>query len=115
MLILRPLLHFNPRALVGRDKEFCLTPLGITKISIHAPSWGATGIGYDGSNGSAISIHAPSWGATEVDYARVRLTSFQSTRPRGARPLVRLRHRVWRDFNPRALVGRDLFYLVLAL
>ena len=33
-------------------------------ISIHAPAWGATCIGFFGILGSIISIHAPAWGAT---------------------------------------------------
>ena len=34
-----------------------------------------------------VSIHAPTWGATAVVGCRLRCMAFQSTRPRGARPL----------------------------
>ena len=82
----------------------------LKKISIHAPTWGATlsvlvldsytvfqsthprgvrpnvdlqklGVSVD------ISIHAPTWGATaEIDNLNAR-TAFQSTHPRGVRLL----------------------------
>ena len=55
-----------------------------------------------------VSIHAPTWGATAwpVDSAHTS-TKFQSTRPRGARqqrPDIRPQYC---SFNPRAHVGRD--------
>jgi len=60
-----------------------------TAVSIHAPAWGATWkmLGKDFVKG-LVSIHAPAWGATK----RLRIIAsdslpFQSTRPRGARPL----------------------------
>ena len=33
-------------------------------ISIHAPTWGATGTSDAGIQAYTISIHAPTWGAT---------------------------------------------------
>ena len=39
---------------------------------------------------------------------QIRVNSFQSTRPRGARRYGRTRHALDRRFNPRARVGRDL-------
>ncbi len=80
---------------------------------------------------SAVSIHAPAWGATPVSgRTRLELTSFQSTRPRGARrwdelalknrAKVSIHAPAWgatkvihasspncSGFNPRARVGRD--------
>jgi len=121
---------FNPRARVGRDliahlvlqtsSSFQSTrPRGArrrvlllssisTRVSIHAPAWGATG-GEDGfavrvisfnprarvgrdnglkriSSAFIVSIHAPAWGATAARALEL---------PRG------------RCFNPRARVGRD--------
>ena len=76
-------------------------------VSIHAPTWGATGFHYLGSNirgvsihapawgatvfaeppGSApcVSIHAPAWGATEFIGAIGIILRFQSTLPHGER------------------------------
>ena len=57
-------------------------------VSIHAPAWGATQGSAGTSAGSRVSIHAPAWGATG---ALLRLLQdsglFQSTHPRGVRPL----------------------------
>ena len=61
---------FNPRARVGRDVLFLHSPLDFSRVSIHAPAWGAT-------------------------EARIvlgfRQAKFQSTRPRGARPVAAAR------------------------
>ena len=77
--------HFNPRTHVGCDTPFpahlrrsCLFqsthPRGVRRrlintflfyyISIHAPTWGATGRRRKGKFQVGISIHAPTWGAT---------------------------------------------------
>jgi len=78
------LTSFNPRARVGRDvrASSCVLSCG---VSIHAPAWGAT--------------------ATALDQGV--LGQFQSTRPRGARPLHTGEARGRTCFNPRARVGRD--------
>ena len=102
-------IRFNPRARVGRDS---ITTLFIvqSKVSIHAPAWGATlqrhcpvlwyerfnpraRVGRDVEVGEStaarilVSIHAPAWGATLMRLRRLSMhCSFQSTRPRGARP-----------------------------
>jgi len=39
--MLRENQSFNPRARVGRDKHW-ITGIIYTKVSIHAPAWGAT-------------------------------------------------------------------------
>ena len=78
--------HFNPRARVGRDTFWRLRRRTPTRISIHAPAWGATfgnrfpkplnqyfnpraRVGRDKLvdvflRPLQISIHAPAWGAT---------------------------------------------------
>ena len=103
-------------------------------ISIHAPAWGATDFIRRKYPEAWISIHAPAWGATATYSKGSADVSFQSTRPRGARPSApslvgsypyfNPRARVGRDsrrcartsarsnFNPRARVGRDDFHLV---
>ena len=77
---------FNPRARVGRDVLFLHSPLDFSRVSIHAPAWGATKFLRASRAAILVSIHAPAWGATE---ARIvlgfRQAKFQSTRPRGAR------------------------------
>ena len=56
-------IYFNPRTHVGCDiKFFPIFPEVF--ISIHAPTWGATSIGYGVPTRKRISIHAPTWGAT---------------------------------------------------
>ena len=75
---------FNPRAHVGRDTTL-FAPCSAASVSIHAPTWGATAL-------------APFSAAGNL---------FQSTRPRGARPLACYRLIAKSGFNPRAHVGRD--------
>ena len=78
---------FNPRAHVGRDPSWMACararslfqstrPRGArptafqvfikTFVSIHAPTWGATGNSLDDVGVVYVSIHAPTWGATLV-------------------------------------------------
>src|SRR2546421_313495 len=99
-------------------------------VSIHAPAWGATCCRLHCGFGAAVSIHAPAWGATIGFCAKLSVTSFQSTRPHGARLLhvsrqicivvfqstrphgarrrvVTLLSFMW-CFNPRARMGRDM-------
>ncbi|EJU25568.1 hypothetical protein HMPREF1153_1393 [Selenomonas sp. CM52] len=76
-------------------------------ISIHAPAWGATRVFRRWVRECGISIHAPAWGATDYRKMVQASRTFQSTRPRGARLRSWRRSRKYRDFNPRARVGRD--------
>ena len=58
------------------------------QVSIHAPAWGATRSQGVGRRPSCVSIHAPAWGATfRAETPTVPLPMFQSTHPRGVRPL----------------------------
>ena len=100
---------FNPRARVGRDLHQDARHTHESRVSIHAPAWGATAaikggaqvvdcfnprarVGRDRhfsdvvSGAAAVSIHAPAWGATSGRCATSPDGVFQSTRPRGARP-----------------------------
>ena len=122
------LLHFNPRARVGRDctNRWCLevfryfNPRARVGRDLGRPAWAMH---------QGISIHAPAWGATprsccwnihsEFQSTRPRGARqslmtlptyeflFQSTRPRGARRPRRKRRQRGAYFNPRARVGRD--------
>ena len=104
---------FNPRSRVGSD-ELRIKEGKPYLVSIHAPAWGATWPCRRAfSARSLVSIHAPAWGATahpgpDVAHGgrfnpRSRVGSdgsdgfksryrhrFQSTLPRGERPLPRL-------------------------
>ena len=101
---------FNPRAHVGRDAAAYGTkylimfqstrPRGarqhiqpkrrvISTVSIHAPTWGATVIIIKPKQTFKVSIHAPTWGATHLRGHDEIVTRFQSTRPRGARLLIK--------------------------
>ena len=57
----------------------------------------------------AISIHVPSWGTTVYHVSHNNLVLFQSTFPRGERHLRHTicTHRI--HFNPRSLVGNDVY------
>ena len=78
-------------------------------VSIHAPAWGATLKRFQELNYHRVSIHAPAWGATSMLRRMHRWSSsFQSTRPRGARLGGILMWTYAVRFNPRARVGRDL-------
>ena len=96
---------FNPRTHMGCD-GFSNANSGISLVSIHAPTWGATSnapatltvtgfnprthMGCDNMSGGllvagAVSIHAPTWGATSMSLLSVPCWKFQSTHPHGVR------------------------------
>ena len=54
---------FNPRTHVGCDVVEAL-PKDPLRVSIHAPTWGATGYIIAAIKSELVSIHAPTWGAT---------------------------------------------------
>ena len=77
---------FNPRARVGRDRECVIQHLLCGCVSIHAPAWGAT------VTPPAVLTAVTTFQSTRPRGARLGQTvrmplggSFQSTRPRGAR------------------------------
>ena len=55
------------------------------KVSIHAPTWGATALPAVKEAEKSVSIHAPTWGATAVVVDYLDQLMFQSTLPRGER------------------------------
>jgi len=123
------IVRFNPRARVGRDGRLRRSPPP-HGVSIHAPAWGATiwrcrpllrpsrfnpraRVGRDRPGGDRLC-----WATRFNPRARVGRdsasthtspprTSFQSTRPRGARLIFFDRAGYTWGFNPRARVGRD--------
>ena len=103
----------------------------ILYISIHAPTWGPTGVTqtYRADNGRfnprshmgsdviniaqrfrfVVSIHAPTWGATVSTLSISANCRFQSTLPHGERLRIsRQRHHSHQCFNPRSHMGSDM-------
>ena len=129
IISLQPLLeNFNPRTHVGCDPlAFILMPyFEHFNPRTHV---GCDGIIYDLVSLEVISIHAPTWGATSHNVLIRQADKFQSTHPRGVRPIsesieasVRLfqsthprgvrrlrigNHATALHFNPRTHVGCD--------
>ena len=80
------------------------------RISIHAPTRGATSVTIQKAESKKISIHAPTRGATRISYVLIPSFIFQSTLPRGERPLINFNQLVDLDFNPRSHEGSDDIY-----
>ena len=76
---------FNPRPRVGGDVSHRVEHVGLHRVSIHAPAWGATAASAPRPHHEPVSIHAPAWGATGVLFAYLCCGMFQSTPPRGGR------------------------------
>ena len=117
---------FNPRARAGRDTGLTWV-LVFRSFQSTRPRGARHGAATKVLN-SAVSIHAPARGATDqfrFPFVNHRFNPraragrdllswgfpfrllFQSTRPRGARPLCRLHSVDYFSFNPRARAGRD--------
>ena len=65
--------------------HLCATMVPQGAVSIHAPTWGATVGDSDFGNGVFVSIHAPTWGATTGQSLGEQIKKFQSTHPHGVR------------------------------
>ena len=125
--------YFNPRTPVGCDSSFSNHSRCVSRISIHAPQWGATRTTADSAScrgdfnprtpvgcdeqcedlfhGLGISIHAPQWGATVLAMSWNAGLGFQSTHPSGVRlPFSMLSLRPM-NFNPRTPVGCDRIHV----
>ena len=120
--------NFNPRSHMGSDAS-ADSALSLSSISIHAPTWGATGFSLFSPNGDFISIHAPTWGATNKQllnpmfgYISIHAptwgattastisfdsATFQSTLPHGERPINGGLLDAVVYFNPRSHMGSD--------
>ncbi|SEP88061.1 hypothetical protein SAMN05421510_10081 [Nitrosomonas ureae] len=83
---------FNPRAHAGRDCNMILMECN-----------------------DLVSIHAPTRGATSRKILSSGISSFQSTRPRGARLWMNTFIRCITRFNPRAHAGRDRYMIPCAI
>ena len=87
-----------------------------SKVSIHAPAWGATTRRTGGHTALArpVSIHAPAWGATQGLFTGDMVDAqmlFQSTPPHGERRngsgKSAIRCSAKGSFNPRPRMGSD--------
>ena len=98
---------FNPRAHVGRDPFY--KPLQLFKrVSIHAPTWGATHQALVTAVLSAVSIHAPTWGATPSAIFLPASLPVSIHAPTWGATLRETSSSSTPSFNPRAHVGRDV-------
>ena len=71
----------------GARPNYLVGPLKHKTVSIHAPTRGATSRGTCRRRIFVVSIHAPTRGATNIrSTSSSAPTTFQSTRPHGARP-----------------------------
>ena len=78
---------FNPRSRVGNDKTVPVRQQPLL-----------------------ISIHVPAWGTTLISSHRRVYHKFQSTFPRGERPMYSICRNSALYFNPRSRVGNDKIY-----
>ena len=79
---------FNPRSHKGSDDKMLNLTAKIHRISIHAPTRGATGHLRRRTGYPPISIHAPTRGATLFCCKLQSCVLFQSTLPQGERPMA---------------------------
>ena len=104
----RPVPHFNPRARTGHDGVLESSQPHPLKISIHVPARGTTSRAAAKRERRTISIHVPARGTTSIMmFFCLRVFSFQSTCPHGARRRSLVLPCRARDFNPRARTGHD--------
>ena len=101
------LINFNPRSRVGNDV------VHVQRSVVHYYFNPRSRVGNDIQGFAkyikiSISIHVPAWGTTEKNRLTQHLDMiFQSTFPRGERPLHDRAYLLLRNFNPRSRVGND--------
>ena len=97
---------FNPRTHTGCDGA--KHPIiALVKVSIHAPTRGATPDIMPGNSGLRVSIHAPTRGATQFQLRFFPVEEFQSTHPHGVRRFPGTIKNKVKCFNPRTHTGCD--------
>ena len=100
--------YFNPRTHVGCDVIRRQFGLEFLRISIHAPTWGATRPFYRPCRCCGISIHAPTWGATGLRHNGLQPARISIHAPTWGATLCLCPEAFFRqDFNPRTHVGCD--------
>ena len=83
-------------------------PVSVVKVSIHAPTRGATGVDPCHEVVSLVSIHAPTRGAT-LTHPSYDLPAYVSIHAptRGATDVLRIVREIVPSFNPRTHTGCD--------
>ena len=102
---------FNPRTHAGCD-EYRIKYDKNFRVSIHAPTQGATGDKASTRNLSCVSIHAPTQGATrtaDVYHRQGRVSIHAPTQ--GATLSVSSRNDAIASFNPRTHAGCDYRFI----
>ena len=80
--------YFNPRTRMGCDTAFYSIPKSTSKFQSTHPHGVRQAVTSTYTISSKISIHAPAWGATYDNVAKVVCDAlFQSTHPHGVRPI----------------------------
>ena len=125
---------FNPRARMGRDGRKESPIFIVSRVSTHAPAWGATAISVKIYNKTQVSTHAPAWGATHVfPHGGIKISVsthapawgathsrschtpimlFQPTRPHGARPSSTVMTAKTWEFQPTRPHGARLDFAI---
>ena len=105
--VTRATLNFNPRSRVGNDMVFFQDCVDI-RISIHVPAWGTTFFTERSTRFHAFQSTFPR-GERPLSLSCVTSTSlFQSTFPRGERLDWSRPIQIYHHFNPRSHVGNDM-------
>ncbi len=106
MVIIKYYCCFNPRAHAGRDAQIC-TVMMTKLVSIHAPTRGATLVRYWAFTLMTFQSTRPRGARPMAGRFTGTQCQFQSTRPRGARREISMQPINSLRFNPRAHAGRD--------
>ena len=85
LAVTAPTVPFQSTLPHGERLALDLISLLLSRISIHAPAWGATSANSHRGTTHSISIHAPAWGATTFGASSGGSYEFQSTLPHGER------------------------------
>ena len=105
---LRPQISFQPTPPPGGDGGGAKPKRGRSRVSIHAPAWGATPKSPRSRTQSSCFNPRPRVGGDEnVPLGRRERMRFQSTPPRGGRRRLRSQPSPASRFNPRPRVGGD--------
>ena len=99
-------MSFNSRARRGRDPMWRCMASKASAFQFTRPQ-GARHIESSFRKIIKVSIHAPTRGATVINADLDQIQKFQFTRPQGARPIIETVTRMANSFNSRAHKGRD--------
>ena len=107
LVLLSSILSFNPRSRAGSDNRYDVRPRLYPRVSIHAPAQGATK-SFQRSVLAALFQSTLPRGERPLCRANVKTPKmFQSTLPRGERRTSRATATTSASFNPRSRAGSD--------